>query len=269
MSFVPRGLIGVIHLKPLPGDPRYAGGGFAEVERAALEDARAYRTGGVTAVVVENFGSAPFVKGTEGHRLPPHAVACMTQVARSLRELGLVVGINCLRNDAISALEIAAATSARFVRINVHVGSYVTDQGVVEGEAARTLRRRRELGADDLGLVCDVRVKHARPSVDLPLEDEVHDLVDRGLADAVIVTGAATGAPADRSRVERVLSASRGRPVLLGSGLSVENAGALVQGCAGAIVGSSLKRGGELLAPVDPGRVARLVEATRDRFAVG
>lgn len=266
MTTVPHGLVGVVHLPALPGDPRNVGGGFAAVERAALADARAYLDGGIRAVVVENFGSAPFVKGTEGSRLAAFDVACMTQIVRACRELGLIVGVNCLRNDARSALDVAAAASATFVRINVHVGAYATDQGVIEGEAAATLRRRRELEATHVALLCDVRVKHARPLVDRPIADEVHDLVDRGLADAVIVTGAATGDAADRARIDAVLGASRGRPVFLGSGLDRSNAAQLLPGCAGAIVGSSLKQGGDVHAPVDVTRVAALVDATRGLF---
>lgn len=267
MSSLPHGLIGALHLAPMPGDPMHAGGGFADVERAALEDARAYLAGGIRSVVVENFGSAPFEKGDSTSRLPPHAVACMTSAVRAVRELGLAVGVNALRNDARSALGIAAATGASFVRINVHVGAYVTDQGLIEGEAARTLRYRRELGAESVALLCDVRVKHAAPLVDRPLADEVHDLVDRGLADALVVTGAATGIAADRERVDAVRATCGGRPVFLGSGLTLANATALLPGCAGAIVGSSLKRGGEVRAPVDADRVAALVRATESWFA--
>lgn len=267
MSFVPSGLVGAVHLPPMPGDPLYTSGGFEGVERAALADARAYLGGGIRSIVVENFGSAPFAKGDASSRLAPHAVACMANVVRAAKELGLVVGVNALRNDARSALGIAAAASASFVRVNVHVGAYVTDQGLVEGDAASTLRYRRELGAQSVGLLCDVRVKHARPLVELPLADEVADLVERGLADAVVVTGAATGIAADRNRIDIVRASSHGRPVLLGSGLTAENAASILPGCTGAIVGSSLKRDGLVRAPVDEARVAGLVAATRPFFA--
>src|SRR5690606_14269231 len=58
-----RGLIAAIHLPALPGDPAYAGGGFAPVLDAARRDADAIRAGGIDAVVIENFGSRPFAKG--------------------------------------------------------------------------------------------------------------------------------------------------------------------------------------------------------------
>ena len=150
-----RGFIGVIHLPPMPGDPKATRETtFDSVVEHALVDGRALLAGGVDAIVVENFGSAPFAKGDAGSRLPPHQVALMTRVVEAMvREEKCPIGVNCLRNDIRSALGIAAATGAQFVRVNVHTGAYVTDQGLIEGEAHQTLRYRRELGADDLTLV--------------------------------------------------------------------------------------------------------------------
>lgn len=131
MNRVPRGLIGVIHVPPMPGDPLYRGGGFDAVEGLALADAEALVTGGVGALLVENLGSAPYSKGTAGSRLPPHQVAFMALLVRSIASrFHVPVGVNCLRNDAISALAIAATAGARFIRVNVHTGAYVTDQGL-------------------------------------------------------------------------------------------------------------------------------------------
>ena len=62
----------------------------------------------------------------------------MLQVADAA---GLPVGVNVLSNDAASALAIAAATDARFIRVNVHTGSMNTDQGPIHGRAHETLGR--------------------------------------------------------------------------------------------------------------------------------
>ncbi|MGH7161872.1 MAG: BtpA/SgcQ family protein, partial [Planctomycetota bacterium] len=64
--FPPGPVLGVVHLLPLPGSPRYAGGIDAVVARA-VKDARAYAAGGADAVIVENYGDAPFFKAD----LPP------------------------------------------------------------------------------------------------------------------------------------------------------------------------------------------------------
>ena len=257
-----RGFIGVIHLPPMPGDPKATKETtFDSVVQHALIDGRVLLAGGVDAIVVENFGSAPFAKGDAGSRLPPHQVALMTRVVEAMvREAECPVGVTCLRNDIRSALGIAAATGARFVRVNVHTGAYVTDQGLIEGEAHRTLRYRRELGADDVAILADVLVKHAEPLVAVDPTTATEDTVKRGLADGVIVTGRATGEPVDEKLLEEVSAAAGEASVLIGSGLSLENCPSLAPYVDGAIVGTALKQDGQLFAPVDVDRVRAMGE---------
>ncbi|MCB9603640.1 MAG: BtpA/SgcQ family protein [Sandaracinus sp.] len=260
--WTPRGLVGVLHLPALPGDPRPSGS-FADAESHALRDAEALASAGFDALVVENFGSAPFPKGTAGHRIPPHQVAFLALVARAAKRLtGLPVGVNCLRNDGVSALGIAAAADLDFVRVNVHSGAYVTDQGLIEGEADVTLRYRASLGAETV-LLADVLVKHAAPLAPLDATQAVEEVLDRGMADAVIVTGRGTGHPVDRGLLAQVREAAGTRPVLLGSGLSPNNAAELAPFAHGAIVGTATKLGGDVRAPVDLSRAKALVEAVR------
>ncbi|RME72750.1 MAG: phosphorybosylanthranilate isomerase [Planctomycetota bacterium] len=263
---LPRGLIGVVHLRPLPGDPRYEEGGFAAVREHALRDLDALAEGGAAAIVLENFGSAPFVKGVAGDRLPPHQVAALAVLAReAAQRTGLPIGVNCLRSDGPAAVGIAAIAGCAFVRVNVHTGVYVTDQGLIEGEAARTLGYRRTLGvADRVAIAADVLVKHARPLVAFPPDELVRDAIERGLADAVIATGARTGAPVDETLLATMREAAGDTPLWIGSGLTPERAARLAPYADAAIVGSWLKRGGRLDAPVDPARVRAMAEALRD-----
>jgi uncharacterized protein len=262
-----RGLIGVIHLLPLPGDPA-PGGGFAAAYDRALADAEALVGAGVDGLIVENFGSAPFVKGCAGDRIPPHQGAALARVSLSCKQLGVPVGVNCLRNDGYTALGIAAACGLDFIRVNVHTGAYVTDQGLIEGEAANTLRYRGALEAP-VEIWADVLVKHAAPLAPVDAVTATHDCLDRGLADAVIVTGAATGAPVDAALLAEVRGAAAGKPVVIGSGLSLDNLEALLGLADAAIVGTWMKQGGVVRSPVDPARARSLVAACRGRFAGG
>lgn len=153
----------------------------------------------------------------------------------------LRVGVNVLRNDVESALGIAVAVGAGFVRVNVHTGAALTDQGTIQGQAWHTLRRRRELGADEVAILADVRVKHARPLVERPLAEEVSDLRMRGLADGVIVSGIATGAGTDPDEVALVREAMPDGPILIGSGATTSSVGDFLPLADGFIVGSSLQ----------------------------
>ncbi len=262
MIKAPRGILGVVHLPAMPGDPQ-AQADFEAMVAHASADAVALREGGVDGIVVENFGSVPFAKGDASSPLPPHQVAAMTRAVLAIREqFDGPIGVNCLRNDAEAALGIAAATGAQFIRVNVHVGAYVTDQGLIEGQAHRTLRSRGQLGAE-VAILADVLVKHATPLAPISARDASEDTIKRGLADGVIVTGRATGAPVDAELLREVGEAAASTPVFIGSGLTADAAATLAPLCDGAIVGTAFKRGGEVRAPVDAQRVRTLCDAVR------
>ncbi|MEZ6014175.1 MAG: BtpA/SgcQ family protein [Planctomycetota bacterium] len=249
-------LLGVVHLLPLPGAPRF-GGDMRAVLAAAARDAAAYAEGGAHGIIVENFGDAPFFAGG----VPPETVAALALGVAAARDAapGLPVGVNVLRNDARAALGIAAATGATFVRVNVHTGAMLTDQGLIEGRAAETLRERARL-APGVAIFADVHVKHAVPLGGERLIDAAEDAWKRGLADALILSGRATGAAPQAALVQEVRAALGPQvPLLLGSGVSAANARALLAAADGAIVGSSLKVGGDLSAPVDAERVRALL----------
>jgi hypothetical protein len=251
-------VIGMVHLSALPGAPGFDGDRAAVRERA-FGDAQALDAGGVDAVLVENFGDAPFYPD----RVPAHVVASMTALVGCVaRTVDVPVGVNVLRNDARAALAVAAATSASFVRVNVHVGARVTDQGVIEGRAHETVRLREELDAD-VSVFADVGVKHSAALGREDIVGESREAVERGLADGVVVSGSATGVETDHGELERVaaLGDELDVPVLVGSGVTPETVREVLDTADGAIVGTALKEGGETTAPVDPERVASLVEA--------
>ena len=252
-------IIGVVHLLALPGSPGWQGN-LDEVVGHALRDAEALARGGVNAVIFENFGDVPFLTGPA----PPEAVAAMAVVIdRVAKSIDVPFGVNVLRNDPIAALGLAYATGGEFIRVNVHTGVMVTDQGIIEGGAAETVRRRSGLGAD-VKLLADVMVKHAVPLGEQDIRDAAKAAVQRGLADALIVTGPFTGEEADMSDVRAVKEAApEGTPVLVGSGVTEENIGAYMEWADGVIVGTSMKVGGVVSNPVDCERVARLVSAGR------
>lgn len=249
-----RPLVGMVHLKPLPGSPRGTAAEMDAILMHAVTDAQALEAGGASAVMVENFFDVPFAKDT----LPPHTIAAMTRCVQAVRgAVSLPIGVNALRNDAASAIAIAHICAAQFVRINVFVGAAVTDQGVIEGAARRAILYRKELDAD-VALWADVFVKHAAQLGTTTLEDAAKDAVHRGLADALIVSGAATGAPSSPEDAQRVKTALPNTPLLIGSGFRSATASSLLAYADGAIVGTSLKEAEDVTRPVDAERVREM-----------
>lgn len=251
-------VIGMVHLGALPGSPGFRGDLDAVIE-AAIADATVWQSAGAHGLMMENFGDVPFFKGD----VPREAVSAMTRVAAEIRRAvpALPLGINVLRNDGMSAIAIAAAVGARYVRVNVLSGSAVTDQGVIEGQAAALMRYRKALGAEHIKVLADVRVKHAAPLAERPLQDEVEELVKRAGADAVIVSGTGTGKPTDPSHAEEVKRDAGDTPVLIGSGADAQSIPQLKGACDGFIVGSAAKPGGRIDEPVDLALAKQIVRA--------
>ena len=251
-----RTLIGVVHLGALPGSPGVTGDPSEVLEHARV-DAERLAKGGADAIIVENFGDTPFHAGS----VPSETIAAMALAVRCVREAaeGLEVGVNVLRNDARGALGICAATGASFLRVNVLCGAAATDQGVITGDAANLLRERSRI-APKVRIFADVHVKHATPIGETSLVESAAETVERGGADAVILTGSRTGHPPDTAELVSVRERVGDHPILVGSGLDVGNARALLEHASGAIVGSSLKEAG-VHSPIDLERVAALREA--------
>ena len=255
-------IIGVVHLLPLPTSARW-GGSLSTIIDRAEQEAVALVSGGVDGIIVENFFDAPFPKS----RVDPAVVSAMTTVVSRLRELvSRPIGINVLRNDSLSAMAIASCTGSAFIRVNVLSGVMATDQGTIEGCAYELLRYRRELGSD-VKILADVLVKHAHPLSSSDLTTAVRETIDRGLADAIILSGAVTGSPPSLEDLKLARAAAGTIPMLIGSGANAKNINSLMQFADGAIVSSSLKRQGKVENSIDPIRVSQFVETIRQDLA--
>ena len=251
-----RPLLGVVHLHALPSSSRHRS--MAELLAHAVADARAYADGGCDGLVIENFGDAPFHKGTAADPVPPDVTAGIAVAAQRVHDAtGLPLAINCLRNDGYAALGIAAVVGARWVRVNVLASAYVTDQGLIEGEAARLFAYRRTLHRDT-AVLADFLVKHAAPLAPIDVATGARDLAERSGAAGLVLSGSRTGEPVDVALLDTVRAAVGAFPIWIGSGLSVENAAVLWPRVDGAIVGSACKHGGRVEAPVDVERVRAL-----------
>jgi uncharacterized protein len=250
-------IIGTVHLLPLPGSPRYRGEPMSAIVERAVEDASTYVAGGCDGLVVENEGDIPFLLPG---RIGPETVACLTAATAAVRRsVDVPVGVMCLANAAVHSMAIAKATGAAFIRANQWANAYIANEGFVEGAAAETLRLRTALAAHDVKVLADVHVKHGSHAIvaDRSIAEQTRD-VEAFDADVLIATGERTGDP---TRVEEVLAIKDAatRPVIVGSGLTADNARELMTVADGAIVGSAMKVDGHWWNPVDGQRVRRIL----------
>jgi membrane complex biogenesis BtpA family protein len=258
-------LVGMVHLKPLfrsSGSPD-----IDAVEEAALADALALHKAGFNRLMIENFGDAPFFPD----QVEAHTVAAMARIAHSISgavqsdEAPPILGINVLRNDANSALGIAAAIDAGFIRVNVLTGAMVTDQGLIQGKAHEVIRYRDQV-APNCEVWADVRVKHAAPLAERPIGDEAFDLWSRGGADAIIVSGSRTGTPLDPTELDAIRAVLPDARIIAGSGVTPDQLTSLIPRVDGIIVGSWTKQNGKAANPVDPERAAQFADAVRSEL---
>jgi membrane complex biogenesis BtpA family protein len=188
---------------------------------------------------VENLGDEPYLVGESS----PEQFALMAGVTRLVsRGVDIPVGVNVQFNAWKAELAIAHTCGAQFVRVEVFVDTVVSAQGLVTPCSAQITRYRQSLNAQDIQLWADIQTKYTTNIVPKALVQSAKDAQAAG-ADALIVTGAATGeaTPLDAvSEVEKVVSL----PVLVGSGTNIDNVCDVLRIADGAIVGSSLKDGG-------------------------
>jgi membrane complex biogenesis BtpA family protein len=224
-----------------------------------MRDADVLSRAGFSAIIVENFGDSPFYPES----VPPVTVAAITRVATDLKTITPVpIGINVLRNDAESALAIAAATDASFIRVNVLSGTMYTDQGPVTGRAADVARLRTSI-APHVAVLADVMVKHATPPPGLEIEQAARDTWERAGADALIVSGSGTGSAIDLRDAVRTRTAVPEAPLVVGSGATAATLPDLAEHFSAVIVGSSIKVDGIATNAVDADRATKFVEAAR------
>ncbi len=248
----------MVHLLPLPGAPLFSNN-FSGIIKRAVGEAKILEAAGFTAVMVENFGDVPFAKD----QIDEQTFQAMGEVLKKVRaSASLPIGVNVLRNDSLSAMKLAHQNNCQFIRVNVLSGAMITDQGIVEGKAYELLRLRKQLNGKVL-ILADVLVKHAVPMGNVDIAQVARDTAYRGLADALIVTGAETGKEADLERLKIVRQAVPDRPLLIGSGININNINKYLALAEGAIVGTGIKKEQRTTNSVSLEIATELVEAIR------
>jgi membrane complex biogenesis BtpA family protein len=254
-------IIAMVHLRPLPGSPRFEEGGMESIIETAVQEARTLAEGGVDGLQVENIWDQPYLKADRiGHETTASLAVCSYAVKQSV---GIPVGINCHLNGTVQALAAATASGAAWIRVFELANAYISNAGIIEASGPEALRYRHAIGADRVRLLCDVLVKHGSHFItsDRDIREQAHDVETSG-GDAVIVTGGATG---EHPRVEDIdaVGSAVSVPVLVGSGITLENLEHYYSKIDGAIIGSQFKEGGVWRNPVSLERTRRFMEKVR------
>lgn len=245
-------IIGMVHLLPLPGSPKYAGD-LEAVYDAAVKDLKALEKGGAGALIIENFGDVPYAADNE----LINKIAFATMVARLRKQTQLPVGINYQFNDVETEWAVAYSCDVDFIRCEVFAENRIGPNGVFITAGPKLMRLKAHYNKDIM-ILADANVKHTFAIAEQPLDFTIDSLIEGGV-DGIIVTGITTGVNPSVEDVQTVKKHAKDLPVFLGSGINEKNVNEYLPYISGAIVGSSLKKDHIVENPVDVKNVKRFM----------
>jgi membrane complex biogenesis BtpA family protein len=249
-------LAAMIAVLPLPGSPLYDGDDQRVIDQA-LSDLDIYKKAGVDSILLENDHDLPYIQPP----LDEKAIALMTEICKEARkQFSGPIGIQMLEAANITSLEIAAEADLDYIRVEAFVFAHVGGSGIINGSAGKILRRRKDLKAEHIKVFADVKKKHGSHSltIDLDITDEIMQ-AEFFLADGVIVTSQFTGLHPDKNDLIKAKNATK-LPVVIGSGMNVNNISDYLPLADGFIVGSYFRKDGKFLENLEPERLLRFME---------
>ncbi|MHB8276292.1 MAG: BtpA/SgcQ family protein [Candidatus Humimicrobiaceae bacterium] len=257
-------VIGMVHLKPLPGSPLYENNknSVKRIIEIAIDEAIILCENGVDGIQIENTWDYPYLKG---HQISYETISVMTAAAIKIKEnINTPIGINCHLNASLAALAIAKAVDAKWIRVFEFVNTYISQSGIVEAIGPLLMRYKKTINAEEIVLLCDVNVKHGSHFIisDRSLVEQANDIYTNG-GDAVIITGFETGKPPSLENVEDISERIK-LPVFIGSGIDLENISDFLKYCNGFIVGSYFKKNGDWKNVLDPKRIKSFMDLVKN-----
>ncbi|XP_069112033.1 uncharacterized protein F13E9.13, mitochondrial-like [Argopecten irradians] len=253
-------VLGMIHLKALPGCPRNSLS-VGEIQKAACYEAQLYKDLGLDGVIVENMHDVPYQHSTA---VGPEVSSCMAVISSAVKSVmgETPVGVQVLSGANHQALSVAKAAGLNFIRAEGFVFSHVADEGIMNACAGDLLRYRKYIGAENIQVFTDIKKKHSSHAITADVSiKETSKAAEFFLSDGVIITGGATGQEADVTEMKDVAEAIS-IPVLIGSGVTKDNL-KMYSSANGLIVGSHFKKDGHWEKEIDPWRVEAFMEEVR------
>lgn len=251
-----KAIIGMIHVEALPGTPK-SKRNLADITAKAKAEALIYKGAGVDAISIENMHDVPYCKGRVGAEI----VAAMAIVGHEVKQVtNMPCGVQILAGANIEALAVAHAAHLDFVRAEGFVFAHVADEGLIEGQAAQLLRYRRQIGAEDILILTDIKKKHSSHAITFDVDiAETAQAAEFFLSDGLVVTGRVTGRETDITELTLVKNAVD-IPVIVGSGVNLDNVDLYLPLADALIVGSYFKRDGDWGRSVEFSRVKAFMD---------
>jgi len=252
-------IIGMVHLPPLPASPFFEERDYPEktVQRA-LSDIKALQKGGIDGILFSNEGDRPY-----SFRVGAETVASMAFViGRVFEQIEVPFGVDVIW-DPFATISLAKAVNAKFARTIVS-GSFASDLGIIDVKGGEVLRHRKRMGCENIPLFAYINPEFGAPLGGRDIATIAKGLSFLSVADVFCVSGPRTGTPPTVGDIKVVKEAVPDVPVFLNTGANKDNIAEFLNVADGAIVGTSLKKGGITWNPVDERRVMEFMKVVRD-----
>ncbi|MEO1261141.1 MAG: BtpA/SgcQ family protein [Bacteroidota bacterium] len=234
----PKPIVGMVHLRALPGTPKYENNINAIIIKA-VEEALVYQKAGVNGLLIENMHDVPYLKNEVG----PEISSLMTIIGYEIKnKTQLPCGVQVLSSANEAALAIAHSAGLDFIRAEGFVFGHLADEGYVDSCAGGLLRYRKKIGAESVAIFTDIKKKHSSHALTADVNIvETAKAAEYFLSEGLIITGSSTGQTPDLDEI-RLVKENVNIPVLIGSGINLENIKNYWPVCDAMIVGSHFKK---------------------------
>jgi uncharacterized protein len=259
MFHTEKAIIGLLHLRALPGDPLFYtnGSSMDEVISNAQSDLKALQDGGVDGVLITNEFSLPYQK-----KVSAVTLASMARVVGVLsKDFKIPYGVEAIY-DPDATIEICAATDSQFTRC-MFTGAWAGDLGLINRDIGQTIRLKSALRLDKLRLTYFINGEGEVYLNDRQLVDIAKTVVFNCLPDCLVVAGEMVGKGPKTSQLAQIKSAAGDVPVFCGTGCNINNLEDVLSVADGAYVGSTFKENGEFLGKIDVKRVSEFMLKVR------
>ena len=253
---VPKPVIGMVHLKALPGTPKFKGS-TQEIIDTALNEAEIYKKAGINGIAIENMHDVPYLKNQVGHEISTLMAIIGYEIKKAT---GLPCGVQVLSSANEAAMAIAKNGGLDFIRAEGFVFGHLADEGYIDANAGKLLRYRKKIEANDIAVFTDIKKKHSSHAISADIDiTETAKAAEYFLSDGVIITGSSTGQAANINEIKTVKEKIN-IPVIIGSGINEDNVADYFEICDAMIVGSYFKENNYWENEVEYEKVVRFME---------
>lgn len=228
-------IIGLIHLKPLPGTPLYQEGSLEVSLDKALKDAQALYLGGADGCLIQTVDRI-YPADDDADYARVSAMAIITHEVKKATAPGFHVGAQIMWNCITPSLAVAKVCGASFTRATALTGTTTSTYGIINANPLKVANYRKLINAQDVAIIAEIEGYHFHGfGEDTPITQKARMAMNVG-ADAVEIMH--NDEETNNKLVHEIKVANPNTPVILGGGTDLSNVRRRLKEANGALVGS-------------------------------